>query len=277
MTIQLNAWVLANTVRNSNCQTETAYEWLWKQGGIGFCPISLTNSLMVCWCLSALQMVVPTFYTLSHVARQRRTDLSIPKKVEVNRNNDSQSYKFKCKSLLSGSFTEGVSLRALAAGMRYTGAVSLSYPLATIKRIKDQQIGFLTKKESEAWEPTPLQKLYSIQVKRLWFVLVFKCSLQMNIQVTLSVLNSSAETRAQFSYFAAFGEFMSLGAMILGLASDLFDLKTLLPTFWEVQAVINQCSQQKRRRRKRKRRMTKTSRLHITSSRAGMKSSRMTI
>jgi len=161
-------------------------------------------------------------------------------------------------------------LMALAAGMRYTGALSLSYPLATIKRIKDQQIGFLTKKEGEAkegeakegeakegeaWEPTPhgwqfrcvkeLQKLYSVQVKRLWFVLVFKYSFQMNTQVTLFIIKGVAETKDEFNSFAALMELASLGFMMLGIASELFDLKTLLSTFWDVRAIVNECFKQK--------------------------------
>jgi len=52
------------------------------------------------------------------------------------------------------SLTEGVTLMALASGMRYTGPVSLAYPLAMIKRIKHEQIGFMIKTEGEGWEQT---------------------------------------------------------------------------------------------------------------------------
>jgi len=52
------------------------------------------------------------------------------------------------------SFTEFVTLMALASGMRYTGPVSLAYPLAMTKRIEHAQIGFMIKTEGEGWEQT---------------------------------------------------------------------------------------------------------------------------
>jgi len=250
LTIQLNAWVLGNTIRNSNCQIESAWQWLWNESGFGFCPLNLMNSVLLLWGLSALQMVVPASYTLAHLSPfTARTD--VHHSPELIMPIDKQSYKQKCGFLLSGSLTEGVTLMALAAGMRYTGAVSLSYPLAMIKRIKTQQMGFRIRNTPEdVWEQTEhgwqfrcvkeLEKLYSVQVKRVWFILVFKYACQMNVQVTLFILKGAIHNKV-FNYFAAVGELVSLATMLLGIASELFDLNKLLLTFWDIRSSVWEC------------------------------------
>merc|ERR1712129_570491 len=246
MTIQLNAWVLANTVRNSSRQTEETWEWLWVQGGFGLCPLNLVHSALLLWGLSTLQFIVPSLFALANISPWQAPN-QIKEKVDLHQPLDKQSYKLRnTRSVLAGSVTEGVTLMALASGMRYTGAVSLSYPLAMIKRIKHQRIGFriMTENEdSQVWEQTQhgwefrcvkeLQKLYSVQVKRLWFILVFKYSLQMNVQVTLFILKGTLFDSEQFNLCAAFAELLSLGAMTLGIASELLDLWTLLWAFWD--------------------------------------------
>merc|ERR1719476_1259905 len=116
-----------------------------------------------------------------------------------------------------------------------------------IKRIKHQRIGFrvMTEKEdSQVWEQTQhgwefrcvkeLQKLYSVQVKRLWFNLVFKYSLQMNVQVTIFIIKGTIVKSNEFNHFAAAAELLSLGAMTLGIGCELIDLNALLCSFWDI-------------------------------------------
>jgi hypothetical protein len=257
LTIQLNAWTLGNTVRNSNCQTEQAWQWLWLEGSLGFCPFKLIHCALLFWGLSTLQLFVPSLDAIVNNSPARAPNM-IEEKVQVHRQIGRHSYKSRCRSLLSSTLSEGVTLMALASGMRYTGAVSLSYPLARLKRIKHQRIGFKIKTENEGsqvWEQTQhgwqfrcvkeLQKLYSVQVKRLWFILVFKYSCQMNVQVTLFILKGALLDSEHFNYVDAFGELLSLGAMTLGIASELFDLKTLLWTFWDVRSSVRECLQKR--------------------------------
>jgi len=210
--------------------------------------------VLLFWALSTLQFILPTLYTSTNISSSRATtsinsvDLNRP--ITITRH----SYKLHGKSLLSGSLSEGVTLMALASGMRYTGAVSLSYPLAKIKRIKDEQIGFMLMNEDGSWEQTQhgwqfrcvkeLEKLNSVQVKRLWFMLVFKYAFQMNVQVTLFILKGTIQ-RKEFNYFAAGAELLSLGAMTLGIASEFFDLNTLLWTFWDIRSVVRECIDKK--------------------------------
>jgi hypothetical protein len=227
MTIQLNAWVLANTVRNSSCQTEKTWEWLWVQGGFGFCPLNLVHSVLLLWGLSTLQFIVPSLFALANISPWQAPN-QIKKKVDLHRPLDKQSYKLhNTRSVLAGSVTEGVTLMALASGMRYTGAVSLSYPVAMIKRIKHGQIGFRIKtgpEGSEVWDQTQhgwqfrcvkeLEKLYAVQVKRLWFILVVKYGGQMNVQVTLFIIRGTLQSmgsKVHFNYFGAAVELLSLG------------------------------------------------------------------
>jgi len=257
LTIQLNAWVLANTVRNSDCNIENAYVWLWNHSGVGFCPINLIYTVLFFWGLTTLQFFIPSFLTLANIPLTK-TIKYIKEKVDLHRPIDNQSYKLHFKSMLSGTLAEGVTLMALASGMRYTGAVSLSYPLAMIKQIKDKQIGFMIKTEAEGsqvWEQTKhgwefrcvkeLEKLYTVQAKRLWFLLFFKYSWQMNVQVTLFILKGTLADSEKFNYAAAFGELLSIGAMSLGIASELWDLKTLLWTFWDIRSSVLECFKKK--------------------------------
>jgi len=245
---------LGNTIRNRNCKIEEAWKWLWEEGGVGFCPLNLIHSVLLLWGLSTLQVIVPGFFTLIMIPPWRASRYAQEEMVE-HRPIDKYSFKgWRCTSLLSGTLSEGVTLMALASGMKYTGAVSLSYPLATIERIKHQRKGFAAKTEhegSQVWEQTQhgwqfrcvkeLQKLYSIQVKRLWFILVFKYSLQMNVQVTLFVLKGTLYESNEFNYVAAFAELLSLAAMLLGIMSELLDLMILLSNFLDIRRSVLDC------------------------------------
>jgi len=242
------------TMKDRNCKTEQAWKWLWEEGGVGFCPLNPTNSVLLLWGLSTLQLIVPSFFSLLMLPPWRATKYDQEELLE-RRPIDKSSYKgFRCTSLLSGPLSEGVTLMALASGMKYTGAVSLSYPLATIKRIKREKEGFMLKTEhegSQVWEQTQhgwqfrcvkeLQKLYSVQVKRLWFILVFKYSFQMNVQVTLFILKGTLFEGNELNYFAAFAQLVSLGAMTLGIMSELIDLKILLSNFLDIRSSVLEC------------------------------------
>jgi len=91
-----------------------------------------------------------------------------------------------------------------------------------------------------------LEKLYSVQVKRVVFMLVFKYGAQMNVQVSLFMLKGAIQKGIEFNYIAAFGELFSLGAMMLGIASEFYDLKTLLLTFWDIRSSVCDCFQKKK-------------------------------
>jgi len=180
----------------------------------------------------------------------------VGKELKKHRPIDKKSHKDHHIPALSATLSECVTSMALAAGMRYTGAVSLSYPLAMIRRIKHQKIGFMMKTEvegREVWEQTEhgwqfccvkeLQKLCSIQVKRLWFILVFKYAFQMNIQVTLFIIKTGKFGKSkEVNCAAAVGQLLSLGAMTLGILSELLDLKTLLLMFRDVRTSVNKCT-----------------------------------
>jgi hypothetical protein len=254
LTIQLNAWTLGNTIRNRDCWTDQAWKWLWEEGGFGFCPLNLLHSVLLFWGLSTLQLIWPSVSSVVSIPWSKATHY-VGKEIKKHRPIDEESYKDRHRSSLSATLSEGVTSMALAAGMRYTGAVSLSYPLAMIRRIKDQKIGFMMKTEVEGgdvWEQTEhgwqfccvteLQKLCSIQVKRLWFILVFKYACQMNIQVTLFVIKGTFVESKPFNYVAAVGELLSIGAMTLGILSELLDLTTLLLTFRDVRTSVNKCT-----------------------------------
>jgi len=254
LTIQLNAWVLADTLRNSTCKTEEAWNWLWKVGTFKGAPLNLLHSVILLWGLSTLQLILPGLTAVIVSPKGANKGGMKGMLPDVYKPIDTRSYKFHCGSLLSGGHADGVTLMALASGMRYTGSVSISYPLAKINRIKNEQIGFMIKQEDGKWEQSPhgwrfrcvreLEKVYEVQLKRLWFILVFKYAGQMNVQVTLWVLKGTIQNKG-LNYFAAGGQLLSLGAMMLGIASELFDLRKLLTTFWDVRSCVCDCLKKK--------------------------------
>merc|ERR1712008_448671 len=71
-------------------------------------------------------------------------------------------------------------------------------------------------------------------------------SLQMNVQVTLFILKGTLFDSEQFNVCAAFAELLSLGAMTLGIASELLDLWTLLWAFWDVRSSVLECLRKKK-------------------------------
>jgi len=93
-----------------------------------------------------------------------------------------------------------------------------------------------------------LEKLYSVQVKRVVFMLVFKYGFQMNVQVSLFMLKAAIRTapKHDFNLFAAGGELLSIAAMMLGIASEFCDLYILLLTFWDIQGSVSDCLQGKK-------------------------------
>lgn len=104
---------------------------------------------------------------------------------------------------------------------------------------------------SIAWEQTThgweficvkeLEKLHSVHVKRVWFILLFKYALQTNIQVTLFIIKGT-DQHARFYLFVAFGEVLSLGAMMLGILSELYDMQLHCTAFREVRESVLGCT-----------------------------------
>jgi len=251
LTIQLNAWVLGNSYANSGCSVTKAWQWIWEQSAFGYCPLSLIPCMLVLWALSALQGIVPIFYGMAEMPPAEET---IPEKPHHDMHLDTGSFKTCYASVLPHTLREGVNLMALAAGMRYTGSKSLSYPAAMIERIRDGQLGFTTQviqNGETRWEPAKhgweyrcvkeLEKLHSIQVKRVWFILLFKYALQMNVQVTLFIIKGTDKT-VSFNWFAAGGELISLGAMMLGILTELYDMSMLCTMFWEIRESVLLCT-----------------------------------
>jgi len=252
LTIQLNAWVLGSAFANSGCFVENAWKWIWLKSLFGFCPLPLLHCLTLLWGLSALQGIVPIVYGMAKIPHAAH---GIPQNPHHDMDLDNNSFKKHCLwNVLPHTLREGVNLMALASGMRYTGSMSLSYPAAMIERIRDEKIGFKMKVVQDSqtrWEQTKhgwefrclkeLEKLHCIHIKRVWFILLFKYACQMNVQVTLFIIKGS-DQQAAFNVFGAFGELLSLGAMMLGIVSELYDMFMLCTTFWEIRDSVLACT-----------------------------------
>jgi len=96
------------------------------------------------------------------------------------------------------TYRESVANLALAAGLRYTGSMSISYPRQSINQIMQFQEGY-TFKTKDGLDPMPMgwelraltefQQLARTHCKRVFFIMFCKLALQLNLQITfLSIL-----------------------------------------------------------------------------------------
>jgi len=257
LTIQLNAWVLGSAFANSSCSVEQAWVWLWTQSEFGRCPVGLIPCLATLWALSALQGIVPIVYGMAKMP-DAEARIRAPDNPHHAMDLDKHSMKSWVSRMLPRTLREGVTLMALASGMRYTGSMSLSYPAAMIERIRDEQIGFKTKAVQDSktrWQQTKhgweylcvkeVEKLHNVHIKRVCFILLFKYALQMNVQVTLFIIKGT-DNHVEFNVFGAGGELLSLGAMMLGILSELYDTQMLCTTFWQVRESVLVCTGDKK-------------------------------
>jgi len=101
-------------------------------------------------------------------------------------------------SVHKGTFRESIANLALASGLRFTGSMSLSYSKRRILDIINNKEGFTQETVDgclghsiDGWEMRALQELQYFGMchyRRIIFIMLFKLSLQVNVQISCFVI-----------------------------------------------------------------------------------------
>jgi len=157
-------------------------------------------------------------------------------------------------SVIRCTYRESIADLAFAAGLRYTGSMSLTYPKQRITEIIRFQDGY-TVQTKNGLEPMPLgwelrdvkefRKLSRCHRNRIIFMFC-KLALQTNLQITFIIIRRIRQIQLElhpWNQNTVMGLF-SVGTLLLSFGVELFDIAGLVCSFWQVREAVKSTVQQ---------------------------------
>jgi len=159
------------------------------------------------------------------------------------------------------TYRESVAMLAQASGLRYVGSTSISYPKQLIKEMIQFQRGYKIYTDigkERAYEPMPqgwemrslreFQKLSRTHLRRLTYIMMFKLAMQMNLQITLFIIDYMRRHDENFLKRLAEREIhaqevtglISILSLMLSFITELYDCYLVLQTFFQVREAVQE-------------------------------------
>jgi len=146
------------------------------------------------------------------------------------------------------TYRESVGKLALASGLRYTSSMSISYPKHWIDTIIRNKEGYKKKLEpsNQGWELRALkefEKLASVQVNRIGFIMLLKLALQMNLQITLNIIhNIQLGSRHVFDriFKGDIAGHISIISLLVTFSTEFLDVILVIGIFFSVRKAVKE-------------------------------------
>jgi len=288
LTIQNNAWVMVDAFQN-NDQLKEKWKCIWENSAFSFMPNSVwenwftpKSAALGCWLLSTTQLFLPWLMGVpwprstkqklfptrtagdTHVTEL--AGLQIPHRhnglqeefVPEEYHNDFDTtwsklvhYVFEMWGFMAirCTYRESIAVLAHAAGLRYTGSMSLTYPKQRIKEIVELQEGYTVQTKNgleplpQGWELRALkefQQLSRCHSKRIIFIMFCKLALQMNLQISFIIINRIRQKQLSLDVWnknTVMG-FFSVGTLLFTFGVELLDIFMVVGSFWHVRKAV---------------------------------------
>jgi len=282
VTIHANAFFMVTAVINSNAALD-GWISLWRHSMIRFLP-NLDGLAVLLWLLSTSQLFLPlaTFVPLDFRGKnksflttwkQRKQEHFLPE-MYYHDFNTLWSKLHACLGFKQKkcSYRQSVAMLAIASGLCYTGSCTVSYPKKLIEEIIHFKRGYKIytgsgfEQVTPGWEMRALKefkKLIRAHQHRVTFIMVFKLALQMNLQISLFVVqrmqgntywknhwkvhvqqtmsldsNSSSVMDSNNVERANLAGVVSIVAMILNFGAELYDVYLIFKIYYSVRKAV---------------------------------------
>jgi len=146
------------------------------------------------------------------------------------------------------TYRESVANLALASGLRYTGSMWLSYPRQRIDEIIKFQEGYTVKKANGELEPLPqgwelravkeCRKLARCHRNRVFFILLCKFALQVNLQITFIIIKRIHQKRLNVLGLNNVVGIIALASLLLTLGVEILDIIGIAGIFFRMRSAV---------------------------------------
>jgi len=158
---------------------------------------------------------------------------------------------WRCLGAKKCTYRESVAMLAQASGLRYVGSPTISYPRKLIEDIIGFQRGYKIRIDdgyeamTQGWEMRALKefvKLGRTHVLRLFFIMFLKLALQMNLQISLFIMDRMRTEQEIFFQkvwnrridLSEVAGLVSIASLAFTFCTELLDVGLILDTFYKV-------------------------------------------
>jgi len=279
ITIQTNAWFMVTAVEQSEKnQRFWEYLWQNSMFKF-FLPDSTWESVtpaglaIVLWLLSLGQLLQPLAAGTPWGEKRAKPRFPARGKVRARPEEGSDAFEILCpKEIAQGFFQDfhtplgkvcqalgsklsrkctyrqSVAMLAFASGLRYVGSPSISYPRQLIKDIIDFRRGYKIRTDVgyeamlQGWEMRALKEFLQLSRQhfhRLNYVMFLKLALQMNLQISVFIMDRMRRDKENFLEQISRGEIdsrevaslVSIASLIVTFIVECIDAVLILLTF----------------------------------------------